>query len=660
MNYLKQISQSPVFWVVISLALVILPHISRFPGWSILFITVLLAWRIVCIKKPGWLVPKWLLLIITLLSTLGIVAYFGTLLGKTAGSVLLSVLLAIKLHESKTRRDYMMLIALSFFIIVTNFLFSQSIPTVLYMIAISIFLVMSMISINQDDAPLNIKYKFNLASKMILQAFPLMLVMFILFPRISGPLWSLPDDQQSATTGLSDKMTPGNISNLIQSNAPAFRVEFNSEIPEQSQLYWRGAILWYFDGQTWEKGKQNLSTVPVIRSAPPLIDYTVTLEPHQKKWLFALDMPVETPPDVFFTNNFVLRSKEKITGLYQYSLKSALTYNIQTKLSPWEKSAGLKIPPNTNTKTIKFAQQLAQQYSKPVDIVNHMLRYFNENNFHYTLRPPTTPGFDPVDQFLFDTQRGFCEHYASSFTLIMRAAGIPARVVIGYQGGTKNPFNQVLTIRQKDAHAWAEVWLKNRGWVRVDPTAAIAPQRIEQNLNAALDPGESRPFHMQLDNPLVRNVLFYWDALDNQWNQWIVGYDAKLQQKLLESLLEQRLALSDLVLLMVGSVTTVLIIVLIFILKPWQRKKLDPVVKIYQQFCDKLSSRGLHREASEGPVDFSKRAIEKFPAQKSAIELITRLYTKLRYEAVHNEKQLEQFKQHTRKFKPGIKKVLEK
>ena len=458
------------------------------------------------------------------------------------------------------------------------------------------------------------------------------------------------------TTGLSEKMTPGNISNLIQSNAPAFRVEFNAEIPEQSQLYWRGSILWYFDGQTWEKGKLNLSTSPIIRSAPPLIDYTITLEPHQKKWLFALDMPVETPREVFFTNDFVLRSKEKITGLYQYSLKSALTYKIQTELSAWEKSAGLKIPPNTNLKTINFARQLAKQYSEPLDIVNHMLRYFNQNNFHYTLRPPATPGFDPVDQFLFDTQRGFCEHYASSFTLIMRAAGIPARVVIGYQGGTKNPLNQVLTIRQKDAHAWAEVWLKNRGWVRVDPTAAIAPQRIEQNLNAALDPGESRPFHMQLDNTLVRNVLFYWDALDNQWNQWIVGYDAKLQQKLLESLLEQRLALSDMVLLMVVCVTTVLLVVLLFILKPWQRKKIDPVVRIYQQFCDKLSSKGLHREISEGPVDFSRRAVKKFPAQKNTIELITRLYTRLRYEAACSEKQLEQFRLHTRMFKPGVKK----
>jgi len=653
MNDLKTISHHPVFWVILSLSLVIAPHLGRFPGWSIILIGALFIWRIICIKQTGWLIPKWLLVVITIFAMTGTFIYLGTLIGKTAGSVLLSILLAVKLHESRSRRDYMILIALSFFIIVTNFLFSQSIPTVLYMLASIIVLVMSMISINQDDAPIEQVYKLKLATKMLFQALPLMLIMFVLFPRISSPLWSLPEDQQSATTGLSDTMSPGNISNLIQSNAIAFRAKFENIVPHQNQLYWRALVLWYFDGQTWEKGKQNLSPAPFLSSSAPAVAYTITLEPHHKDWLFALDMPVEVTDDINYTNNFLLRSKEKITGLYQYKVKSTLNYKIQPNISAWENSAGLKIPTNSNKKTILLGQQLAKKYNNPEDIVNHMLSFFNQKNFHYTLSPPATPGFDPVDQFLFDTRQGFCEHYASSFTLIMRAAGIPARVVLGYQGGTINPLNQIHTIAQSDAHAWAEVWIKNRGWVRVDPTAAIAPQRVEKNLNAALSPAESRPFYMQLNTGIFQSMRFYWDALDNQWNQWIVGYDAERQQNLLSSFLNKKLALSDLILLMVITFSIALIIIILFIMKPWQKQKLDPVLRVYQQFCEKLSSQGIERQLHEGPLDFAQRATEKLPQQRNSIELITRLYIRLRYEAFNNRKQFDQFKQLTREFKPG-------
>lgn len=650
---LKALSQHPAFWVVSSLILVIAPHLSRFPTWSITLIFGLFLWRLICIRHPGWKIPKWLLAIITIGSSFGIFIYFGTFLGKTAGSVLLSLLLVIKLHESFSRRDYMMLISLSFFIIVTNFLFSQSIPTVLYMLTIILVLVMSMISINQDNAPVGIQVKFKLALKMMLQAIPLMLIIFVFFPRTTGPLWSLPDDQHSSNTGLSDTMSPGNISNLIKSNSPAFRVSFSDNIPNQNQLYWRALVLWYFDGRTWEKGSQNQTPSPTILTSPPIVSYTITMEPHQKNWLFALDIPAGKPDSTFYTNDFVLRSKDKITSLYQYRLKSSLNYIIQSNISIWEKSAGLKIPANTNIKTIELGKRLATQYNEPEDIVKHMLLFFNQQNFHYTLKPPATPGFDPVDQFIFDTQRGFCEHYASSFTLIMRAAGIPARVVLGYQGGTKNPLNNVLTIRQSDAHAWSEVWLQNRGWVRVDPTAAIAPQRIEQNLDAALDPDESRPFHMQFSGSILRNLMFYWDALDNQWNLWVVGYDARLQQKLLESMLNQKIVLADLILLMVVSFFIVLFIVLLFIIKPWRKQAVDPVVKIYNIFCKKLSVQGIKREIYEGPVDFAERAIKQLPEQKNTILLITRLYTRLRYEALHSDRQFDQFRQLTRKFKPA-------
>ena len=655
MRSLNTLSQHPEFWVILSLSLVVAPHLTRFPGWAIVFLSVMFLWRLLCINNTRWLAPKWLLIILTIFTSAGIFVYFGTLFGQTAGTVLLCILLGIKLHESQTRRDFMLLISLSFFIIVTNFLFSQSIPTVIYMLAIVIVLIMSMISINQNDASLTTNDKLKLSIKMLAQAIPLMLIMFVLFPRISSPLWELPENQQTAVTGLSDSMSPGNISNLIQSSAPAFRVEFKGQIPQQHQLYWRTLVLWYFDGQTWEKGNQNASSMATLSSASDFIDYTVTLEPHQKNWLFALDMPVEVPEKINYTNNFVLRAKQNINNLYQYKIKTALNYKIQEKTSYWENIAGLKIPENTNPETIRLGKKISQEIKDPEKIVNHVLNMFNQQNFHYTLNPPLTPGFNPVDQFLFKTKRGFCEHYASSFTLLMRSAGIPARVILGYQGGTVNPLNNVMTVRQSDAHAWSEVWIKNRGWVRIDPTAAIAPQRIERNLNAALDENESRPLHMRINSGIIKDILFYWDAADNQWNQWIVGYDTKMQQKLLESILKQQLAFSDLVLIMISSFAIVFTIISILIMRPWYRKKIDPVTEIYDQFCKKLSKQGINRELYEGPNDFAERVISTLPDQKASIQLITRLYIRLRYQATHNKKQFEQFKLHTKKFKIDTK-----
>lgn len=657
MNYLNPkklitLNNSPVFWVVLSLFMVSLPHLSRFPAWSVALIIVLFIWRLICISHKNWLPPRWFLLVISISSFMGIFIFFGTLIGKTAGSVLLVVLLAIKLHESQSKRDYMILISLSFFIIVTNFLFSQSIPSVLFMLLAIIVLVISMLSINQGNAQLNLDYKIKFSIKILFQSMPLMLIMFVLFPRIPGPLWQLPEDKQSAISGLSDTMSPGNISNLIQSNAVAFRVKFDGSTPEQRKLYWRALVLWYFDGKTWEQGKYNRSPLATLNTKTnENIHYTVTLEAHYKKWLYALDIPSNVPRGIIYTRNYNLRSRQNINNLYQYKISSVLEYFNSSDISPWEKSAGLKIPLNSNPETLQMGKNLAQRFNKQEDIVSHVLQYFNQQQFHYTLRPPLTPGFNPVDQFLFNTKRGFCEHYASSFTLLMRAAGIPARVVLGFQGGTINPLNNIMTVRNSDAHAWSEVWFEGRGWVRVDPTAAIAPERIERSLNAALDQSEARPFHMKINRGFIKDILFYWDAMDNQWNLWVIGYDEKFQQRFLEKIFNKKIKLSEIILIMVSSFTALLFILAIFILKPWKKQKIDPEVKIYNKFCSKLASRGVVRKPHEGPIDFAKRAKMALPEKQHSIDLITRLYTRLRYEANYNESQYLQFRNLVKKFK---------
>jgi len=649
---LSNLNNSPVFWVVLSLAMVSAPHLSRFPAWSVALIIILFIWRLICINQKNWLPPRWALLVISISSFVGIFIFYGTLVGKTAGSVLLVILLAIKLHESQSKRDYMLLISLSFFIIVTNFLFSQSIPSVIFMVVAVIVLIISMLTINQGNANININYKLKFSTKILIQSIPLMLIMFFLFPRISGPLWQLPEDKQTAITGLSETMSPGNISNLIQSNAVAFRVKFDGAPPEQNKLYWRALVLWYFDGKTWEPGKYNRSPIATLHTASnEKVNYTVTLTAHNKKWLYALDLPSAAPKGIIYTRNYNLRSRKNINNLYQYKVSSVLDYFNKSDISTWENSAGLKKPLNSNPKTLQLGKNLSQQYKNNEDIVNHVLQHFNRENFHYTLQPPLTPGFNSVDQFLFETRRGFCEHYASSFTLLMRAAGVPARVVLGFQGGTINPLNNMMTVRNSDAHAWSEVWLAKRGWVRVDPTAAIAPQRIERNLNAALDQSETRPFHMQINTGFIKDVLFYLDAIDNQWNLWVVGYDKKFQQRFLENLFNKKIDISESIIIMVSSFAALLLILAILILKPWKKQKLEPEVKIYNEFCKKLASKGVYRESHEGPVDFAKRAKIALPESAPSIELITQLYTRLRFEAKHNERHFQQLREHVKRLK---------
>jgi len=651
---LKKLNEHALFWVVISLALVISPHLERFPAWSILTIGILLLWRLYCIKNTRWLPPKWLLIIFSLAAFMGIYSDYGTLFGKTAGTLSLSILLAIKLHESHNRRDYMLLILLSFFIIVTNFLFSQSILMVVFMVLSAIVLIFSLLSINQGSASLNFKYKLKISTTLFFQALPLMLIAFILFPRISGPFIELPDEKQSSRSGLGDKMTPGNISNLIQSNALAFRVEFENTIPKQHDLYWRALVLWHFDGNTWEQGKKNISPFVNLRTtSTELIHYTVTLEPHQKDWLYALDIPAIVPSNIDYNSNYTLKSHHNINRLFKYTLASSLQNYTHKEISPWEKSAGLKIPKHTNPKTIKKGRELSQQYTNTDDIINHVLQIFNQQDFYYTLRPPLLPGYDTVDQFLFETRRGFCEHYASSFTLLMRAAGIPARIVMGFQGGTINPLNNIMTVRNTDAHAWSEVWIKHRGWVRIDPTAVIAPQRIEKNLNAALDSSEILPFYMQFDSPLIKNALFYWDVVDSQWDQWVIGYNEKSQQRFLDQFFNKQINMSEIFFLMMVCFMLMLLILSIIIMKPWNKPTLDPAVTIYNSFCRKLASKGVLREYHEGPRDYAQRAISSLPENKQAILLITKLYISIRYGATHHkESQIKRLKQLNQQFKP--------
>ena len=637
---IKSLSNLPEGWLILCILLVAWPHFSRMPVWLILLLFLLLAYRLACTLKPalrpGMLVRVALVILIIILC----VNHYGTVFGKSAGSVFLLLLMATKLLESFARRDFMLLVSLSYFVIVTNFLFSQSLPTMLLMLVTVIMLVMAQLLINQGRAPLDHLMRFKRAIRLVLQAAPMMLVMFILFPRISGPLWLIPEDSQSATSGLSDTMMPGRIANLIQSNRVAFRSEFDTPVPAHDQLYWRAIVLWYFDGIAWQRGKPHPRVKRHMQHRGAETHYRITLEPHNQTWLFALDMPAAAPDGTLFTGNYEIAARKEVHALMQYELSSYLDYTIEPRISDWEKSAGLDLPVN-NPRTRDLARRWRSESANDIAIVQRAMRYFHDQPFSYTLHPPQTLSEDPVDEFLFTTRRGFCEHFASSFTVLMRQAGIPARIVLGFQGGTINPVNQVLTVTYADAHAWSEVWLAGRGWVRVDPTAAVAPERIETSLDSALDENEVRPFHMRLDVGFIRKLRFYWDAVDNRWQQWVIGYRKQQQQALLSQLLGDDVKIKDMLVLMMATLTVVTLATLIFMFRPSRKTPRPPADQLYDKFCNRLARAGLPRESHEDPLMYQRRARAQWPQAATEIDTITRFYTDIVYRSLSSERRVE-------------------
>ena len=641
----------PISWVVLSLFLVSLPHSQHFPIWiSILLLSLLISRLYIEIKN--YKTPKkYLLVILSIFSFMGIYMSFNTNIGKTAGSALLILLVTIKLFESHKTRDYRLIINLCFFIMATNFLFSQSLFTLAFMLLTVVILLISLMRITQQNSLLDFQQDLKMALRLSALALPLMLVLFILFPRIPGPLWQLPKDQNSAQTGLSDYMSPANISRLIQSNALAFSVKFVEQVPPQKNLYWRAIVLWDFDGKTWKTGTKNPTKHALIDAISSPINYSITLEPHGKNWIFALDVPYTTTSTTHYNNNYLLRSEDSIHTLKEFHLNAVLKYRMGKNISYWEQQAGLAIPPNSNPKTLALAKQWQQKFQQPELIIQQALQRFNRQNFIYTLQPPLATHENIVDDFLFNSRKGFCQHYASSFALLMRAAGIPTRIVLGYQGGHLNPLNQVLSVRQSDAHAWTEVWIKNKGWIRIDPTAAVAPERIEQSINAALENSHSRPFFMRLNNGLLLKLNQYWDVFDNDWKQWVVGYNSQRQKDLLADYFGKKISANELIQYLIISVASMMILISLYIFKPFKRQIDDPVERLYKVFCDKFSVYDLTREIYTGPKDFAKAAIKIHPQQRKKILSITQLYISIKYQSKNKATLLPLLKDQIKAFK---------
>jgi transglutaminase-like putative cysteine protease len=582
---------------------------------------------------------------------LGVALSYRGIFGRDANVALLAVMLSLKLMETHTRRDYILLIFAGLFLTSTAFLFTQTLLVGAFTLLPTICLTATLIGVSHPNGDLNWRFQTKLAGSLLAQAAPLMLVLFLLFPRVSGPLWGVPRDAFSSMTGLSDSMRPGNISKLTLSGDIAFRVEFKDKIPPQNQLYWRGPVLWHYANGEWLMNSQQPNTpreTLQVHGTPTL--YSVTLEPHNRKWLLMLDMPTTSPPNTLVSRDLQVLSPAPVRTRMRYEGSSNLDYTLAENLSDQDRALALQIPDDENPRSIALARLWARQGAsqKPEAIVQSAMTMFRQESFVYTLSPPIL-GLNPIDDFLFNTKRGFCEHYASSFVYLMRAAGMPARVVTGYQGGDVNPVGNYLIVRQSDAHAWAEVWLPGRGWVRVDPTAAVAPSRIESGIAAALPEGYVLPLMSRRDYPLLRKIYLNWDAINNDWNQYVLGYNQERQMNLLSRLAGSQLSWQDLAIAMMACAGAVGLAISFFLLRG-RRIKIDPLQRLYTEFLRKLEAAGLKRYGHEGPLDFGKRAAKRLPAKADGIAEITDLYADLRYRSNSSALALAYFKRLVKTF----------
>ena len=612
-------------WLMATAAATVGPHLVFYPGWLAALVALLMGWRAWLIWRGAPEPSRWLMFLLVILSTGAIVAEYRNIFGQEPGVALLVAFMPLKLLELRRPRDGFVVVMLAYFLLLTHYFDDDGILVGVWMLAALTITTATLIQLQSPAGA--VTDRLRLAGTMLLQSVPLMAVLFVLFPRIDGPLWGLPQDPGSATSGLSDTMSPGSISQLTQSPEIAFRVEFASELPDRSDLYWRGPVMTDYDGTTWTvaRGLPDQRDFGITAGGPPTT-YTMTLEPHQQRWLLALDMPIETPADTRLTPSMALTRRLPVRDTLRYSARSAVDFAYGVSEHPTILQRSLNLPGRLNPRSIELARRWRADASD-VEVVERALAYFRSEPFVYTLNPPLL-GQHAIDDFLFSSRQGFCEHYAAAFVVLMRAAGIPARVVGGYQGGEINPIDGSFIVRQSDAHAWTEVWLAGRGWQRVDPTAVIAPSRVEQGIASAVAANEALPGIVRGGSEWLRGLRYRWEALGFAWDIWVLGYNRDRQERLLSALglPTDWKSLAAMVSVLCGVVLLVLAIGILH-----RRNRLDPAVSLWLRFCREVARRGPRRQTWEGPLDYAHRITREHPGLGAIAERAANAYARLRY-----------------------------
>ena len=615
-----------LIFLLSSIGLIVFPHVYHIPTALFGFFCLLLSWRFIGIWKRNWLPGK---LVVFLLAACGIALLYNQhqgLFGRDAGTNLFIIALGLKLLEIKKERDLYLISYMAFIVAASQFLYQQSILMAAYILLVCCVLLATLVYINSCKAQTLAAFKT--AVIITVQALPIAVALFIFFPRVEAPRWMLFNDRHQARAGLSDSMEPGSISDLGMSEELVFRVKFAGAIPPSGQRYWRGPVLSYTDGKRWTQAAFHEPLArPVVSGTA--YQYTILMEPQDRNWIFALDMPQEFFSPLIMNAGYQLITLDRPDKRAEYKVTSYPGYNTGL-INRSEYKSATQLPGEPSAKIKQLVRQLHGFDGSPDNFIKHLLNHFRVEDFHYTLTPPVLEE-NPIENFLFKTRYGFCSHYASAFVYLMRAAHIPARVVTGYQGGELNKVGDFLEIRQADAHAWAEVWLEKRGWVRVDPTAAIAPERIEREASLDRQVAYGIAANNYLSTPAynwLKQARQLWGSVDYKWQRWVINYDNKSQSSFLSSF-----GINDLktmVFWMIAAIAVMTAVLCWFLLyqKP---KNNDKVLLNYNRFCKKLAKHGLFRKAGEGVKDFAERVKIELPEQAANIDRITAVFIKLRY-----------------------------
>ncbi len=641
--------RNSLLWLIAAQGAALLPLYWSLPFWLPLIWTGVLVWRLQEFRGRWPMPGRMLKVALTGGCVAGLLFSFRTMLGLEPMVSLLICAVLLKQLEMQRRRDALLLVFLNFFLIGVQFLFAQELLISLYAAGCVLLAVTALLSIQQRAGSDRAARSLRLAGRMMLHALPLTVLMFVVMPRI-GSLWSVPNPTQIARTGVSDHLSPGDVSKLARSGGVAFRASFQGDPPAPEQLYWRGLVLSRFDGQSWSQNRK-----PDVRLQPAVYwgferepgwlqnrealgepyQYSVILEPTQQRWLFSLDMVIpggEAQTGIGLAWDGRLINADEVSSRLQYQVTSNLDYRLEPELASWRRDNELQLPGQGNPRARETAQRWRQESDSDEAYIDRLLALYR-SDFVYTLEPPLL-GKDSVDEFLWQSRQGFCEHFASSFVFMARAAGIPARVVVGYLGGEFNAQGGYWLVHQYDAHAWSEVWLPERGWVRVDPTAAVAPERVRRSLGdtqaSAVEEVISLGRYRHI--PLLDQMRMQWDALNYHWHRAVMGFDQDTQYRLLNQWLNGVSPLKLVLLVLFGGS---LLLALISLHLWWQSRPppLSGAQRYHQRFERLLLRRGWRRQPGETIAVFAGRVAgrEQSPRAASALQSFVTLYNEQVY-----------------------------
>lgn len=626
-------------WVIVTFTVALVPQLLGMPPAVAIMTLAPLAWRVGS-EALGWKPLPALVRHSATAAALGALFFsYGSLSGRRAAVSLLAVMLSLKLIECYRIRDARLVVSFSLFLCATQFMFGQGIFMPVYGVITVLLALATLARLQRDDAwepvgqPPQIKAsifsELGFSLRLLALAIPAGLVIFMLFPRLHTPMWGIPEHTLDSKSGLSDSMSPGDIQGLFMDDSPAFRVEFDSDPPPYNELYWRGPVFWRFDGRTWEHSfySRNLLAPRLPEPGPGTIAYTIQLEANERKWLFALDYPVASPLDSKLTVDYQAIRREPVIQLLEYDVVSNPDFIDTPELSDTSdlRHQALELPEDFNPRTRQLVEEWRRETPGDEAFIRRVLEHFNQEPFRYTLNPPLL-GRHSVDDFLFETRAGFCEFYASAFAVMMRMAGIPSRIVTGYQGGWYNNLGNYLLVRQSDAHAWAEVWLPGKGWVREDPTSWVAPSRIERGSFGSTE----TPRHM-LDFPWLRQFRNNVDIVQRRWNDWVIEYGAAKQAQLFAPLGLDSVSPRSLVVIMFAALGLFSLVVFPLVMRIRGPAEKDPVRKLWLKFLKRLESAGFEPNASSGAMELAELASARLPAVAPGIKRVASLYSRCRY-----------------------------